>query len=124
MRGGAPARGFARVWFVGFGVQGLASGRPASGRAADCQQRRGPRRLGPRPRPTQPTNTPKSPPPPPRRTFTYARCPVRPMYPLFDTMLGVVKKYDPKGVFEPPLWSKLVKQENFKYYPGCATDYE
>ena len=46
------------------------------------------------------------------------------MYPLFDQMLSVVNKYDPKGVFAPPLWTKLVKQEGFSYYPGCATVYE
>jgi hypothetical protein len=46
------------------------------------------------------------------------------MYPQFDQFLRVVNKVDPRGVFAPPLWNKLVKQEPNKYYPGCATDYE
>lgn len=27
-------------------------------------------------------------------------------------------------MFEPPLFTKVVKGEGFKYYDGCATDYE
>jgi hypothetical protein len=57
------------------------------------------------------------------RTFTHAGHPIRPRYPMFDRLLGLQAKFDPGRVFEPPLFSKVARQEGFSLYPGCALDY-
>jgi hypothetical protein len=58
------------------------------------------------------------------RTYTHPECKVRGRYPAFDELLALQARVDPEKVFEPPLFSKVVAGDSYKYYPGCATDYE
>lgn len=56
----------------------------------------------------------------PERAFLNRKCPTRPKYPEFDSFLDKARSMDPRTMFEPPLFRRIVDGEDSKYYPGCA----
>lgn len=54
------------------------------------------------------------------RTFTHPGCPVRGLYPRFQEFLEIKGRLDPKRIFEPPLFSKILAGAPPSYGPRCA----
>eukprot|EP00882_Tetradesmus_deserticola_P001995 GHRQ01002140.1.p1 GENE.GHRQ01002140.1~~GHRQ01002140.1.p1 ORF type:complete len:593 (+),score=177.48 GHRQ01002140.1:42-1820(+) len=53
------------------------------------------------------------------RTFTHPRCPVTKLYPRFNQLLALAKRYDPAGMFKTRLFDVMVKQGKFELTPQC-----
>ena len=55
------------------------------------------------------------------RTYTHPKCPVRDIFnATFDTVLAMQAKWDPKKVFQPVLFDRIVKRQAYVPSPGCA----
>jgi hypothetical protein len=57
------------------------------------------------------------------RTFLHPDCPIKALYPNFDKQLAAAAKFDPLGMFEPGLWTKLkgeAKEAPIAPFPRCA----
>lgn len=58
------------------------------------------------------------------RTFAHPDCPVRDLYPKFDEAVAMAEKFDPLGMYEPALFTKVkegAKGEGaMPLFPGCA----
>lgn len=54
------------------------------------------------------------------RTFLHPKCPIVPMYPKFNTLVGLSKKYDPAGMLKPHLFDRMAAQGSYELTPHCA----
>ena len=56
------------------------------------------------------------------RTYTHPNCPVRDALPAatFTRLAELQATYDPRRVFEPPLWTALTQRQAHGYSLGCA----
>lgn len=55
-----------------------------------------------------------------QRTFTHPTCGVRAKYPKFDELLKLQAAHDPARMFEPRLFSRIVKRDSYKLTPRCS----
>jgi hypothetical protein len=77
-----------------------------------------------------PRTKPNHPPPPSShwgknwdRTFTNPKCPVAPKYgDGIQKMAAMQDKHDPNRTYEPELWSRMLKNEQYVTYPRCILD--
>lgn len=54
------------------------------------------------------------------RTFLHPKCPVAPMYPKFNNLVALSKKYDPAGMFKPRLFDLMAAKGGYELFPHCA----
>jgi hypothetical protein len=45
---------------------------------------------------------------------------VVPLYPKFNTLLGLNKKYDPAGMLKPHLFDRVAAKGSYELTPHCA----
>ncbi|KAJ5195551.1 uncharacterized protein N7498_008989 [Penicillium cinerascens] len=56
----------------------------------------------------------------PERAFLSQDYPVRNKYPEFDRHIQMARSADPRGIFEPALFSQIKDRGHHSMYPGCA----
>lgn len=54
------------------------------------------------------------------RAFLNPACPTRDKYPQFDRFLAMTEQLDPRGIFRPTFFQKIVDREIRLPYPGCV----
>jgi len=54
------------------------------------------------------------------RTFTYAKCPIRPKYKNFGAALSTIAKYDPLKMYTPSLFAKVASGTPYTPFPRCT----
>lgn len=54
------------------------------------------------------------------RAFTNPNCPTKDKYPLLNDILQEAKQYDPDGIFVPPVFKQLLRQQPLVKTPACA----
>jgi hypothetical protein len=55
------------------------------------------------------------------RIFFNPECPVRDKYPGFDRFLGLAEARDPRGIFVPPTFQRIIDRQRYETYAGCVS---